>query len=690
MSLGRYALGVASLLIVLASLSWSAYLLRIKLFPDWAGALARLAEAVLLLTLLVALGEFLGAVGWLDLGPLAGGSVLVALGTTRGVGAARAGHRRGVWMASARGAKRPELILGVATAAILTAAWAAPTLESFDYGIRGFDSLWYHLPFAASFAQTGQIVSLRFGDVEYLSQFYPATSELIHAIGVVLLGRDTLSPALNMFWLWLTLLAAYCIGLRRGLGALTAAGAALACVTAMMVSSQAGAAANDIVGVFFLLAAVALWVNAEGSRAAFVLSGIAAGLAVATKLSLLAPVAALTVAAIALSPAGRRRAGAARWLVPLVLAGGYWYLRNLIAVGNPLPWTSFAGILPTPAPPLQQNTGFSLVHYLTDGHVWTHLFGPGFVSGLGPWWPLVLAGTIGGPLLCLLWPGADRMTRALGAIALASLVGYVITPETAAGPAGDPLGFAFNLRYAAPALVLCLTVLPLAPPLRRLAAPGLALVFLLTVIHARLWSSPWLPGALLVAALAAAAVLAPTLLGSRALRPQALRPRALLAAGAALLAIAAVAGYPVQRHYLSGKYVFQPGISALSRVWAFFRDIHDARVGVAGTFGAFATYPLYGVDDSNRVQYIAARGPHGSFTPIRTCPAWRAAVNASHFRYVVTTPGRDPWRRRQLTPSPEGGWIDTDPAARRVFRHVAFGQPIQVFELSGPLNVGRC
>ncbi len=602
------------------------------------------------------------------------------MGTTRAVGDARAGHRGEARVARTRTADRPAVITGLVTVALVTAAWAAPTLESFDYGIRGFDSLWYHLPFAASFAQTGQIVSLRFGDVEYLSQFYPATSELLHAIGLVLLGRDTLSPALNMFWLWLTLLAAYCIGLRRGLGALTAAGAALACVTAMMVSSQAGAAANDIVGVFFLLAAVALWVNAEGSRAAFALAGVAAGLAVATKLSLLAPVAALTVAAIVLSPAGRRRAGAATWLVPLVLAGGYWYLRNLIAVGNPLPWTSFAGILPTPAPPLQQNTGFSLVHYLTDTHVWTHLFGPGLVAGLGPWWPLVLAGAIGGPLLCLLWPGADRTTRALGAIALASLVGYVFTPETAAGPSGDPLGFAFNLRYAAPALVLCLTVLPLAPPLRRFAAPGLAIAFLLTVIHARLWSSPWLPGALLVAAFATAAVLAPALV----------RPRALVAGGAALLVIAAVAGYPVQRHYLSGKYAFQPGISALSRVWAFFRSIHDARVGVAGTFGAFATYPLYGVDDSNRVQYIAAHGPHGSFTAIRTCPAWRAAVNAGHYRYVVTTPDRDPWRRRQLTPSPEGGWIATDPAARRIFGYVAVGRPIQVFKLSGPLDVSGC
>ena len=62
---------------------------------------------------------------------------------------------------------------------------------------------------------------------------------------------------------------------------------------------------------------------------------------VGVKLSLLAPVLALTVGALALAPAARRRAarrpcGSSR----SVLAGGFWYVRNLIAVGNPLPWVS--------------------------------------------------------------------------------------------------------------------------------------------------------------------------------------------------------------------------------------------------------------------------------------------------------------------------------------------------------------
>ena len=92
------------------------------------------------------------------------------------------------------------------------AEWTAPALQSYDVGVRTFDSLWYHLPWAASFAQTGHIAPLRFTDVEYLTAFYPATAEMLHGLGIVLLGHDTLSPALNLLWLVLALVAAWCIG----------------------------------------------------------------------------------------------------------------------------------------------------------------------------------------------------------------------------------------------------------------------------------------------------------------------------------------------------------------------------------------------------------------------------------------------------------------------------------------------
>ena len=121
-----------------------------------------------------------------------------------------------------------------------------------------------------------------------------------------------------------------------------------------------------------------------------------------------------------------------------------------------------------------------------------------------------------------------------------------------------------------------------------------------------------------------------------------------------------------------------------------FRTIHDARVGVVGTFGGFFAYPLAGLDDSNRLQYVGDRGPHGSFTPITTCARWRAQVNRAHLKYLITTPARDPWRPRVLSPSPETGWTATDPAAQPIYRVQALGQPIAVFRIRGPLNPAAC
>ena len=72
----------------------------------------------------------------------------------------------------------------------------------------------------------------------------------------------------------------------------------------------------------------------------------------------------------------------------------------------------------------------------------------------------------------------------LGLVALFSLAAYLITPETAAGPSGDPLGFAFNLRYLAPALTLALAVAPLAPALSAAAATRTAVVAVLAVLLA--------------------------------------------------------------------------------------------------------------------------------------------------------------------------------------------------------------
>jgi hypothetical protein len=709
-SVGRYAVGFAALVLVCASIAAGAVALRARLLPGWRGAPARLAEFVLGFALLIGILEVLGAIGLFELGPIVAACLVagaLSVWSRRGAGGpGRGAGGPGAALALPR-PPAPATVVALIAAALVLVEWAQPMLASYDIGIRSFDSLWYHLPWAASFAQTGWVTSLRFTDVEYLTAFYPATAEMVHGLGIVLLGRDTLSPLINLGWLSLTLLAAWCIGAPRGLGPWTLTGAAVALATPMIRISQAGTAANDIAGVFFLLAAVALVVNADSAEhggrpnpVPLAVAAIAAGLAVSVKLSLLAPVLALTVGVIVLARGRRARTGvAAAWVPALVLAGGYWYLRNLIAVGNPLPWVSL-GFLTTPASPLQQHTGFAVVHYATESGIWSRFFEPGLAAGLGPWWPAVLAVAVLGPLLCVLGRGHPT-TQMLGLVALVSLAAYLITPETAAGPPGDPSGFAFNLRYAAPGLTLTLTLAPLAPwldaPRARIATLSvLALLLLATLAESRLWNGSYVPGAVLVAAVAAA-VLGATLAAARAAKARIAPPSAgapvVLAAvvlAAVVLAAVAGAGYAGQRHYLRGRYAFQPGVSSLSRLWAWARDVHGARIGLAGTFGGFFSYPLLGQDDSNRVTYVADRGPHGSFTPIRTCRAWRTAINAGHYRYVVTTPARDPWHPRGLERSPEGAWTASDPAARVVFRQVAHGQPISVFELSGPLAPGAC
>ncbi len=691
MSVGRYALGVVALLLVVGSLGLAGVGLRRRFFPSWTGALARLAEVVIGLGLLILTLELLGAIGLFRLG------FVVAVGAVMGVGVWRTSGVRGRDRFLARavppaptGRTLPLTLVALLASAAVVADWAAPTIQSYNVGILSFDSLWYHLPWAALFAQTGQITGLRFTDVEYLTQFYPAGSELLHGLGIVLLGRDSLSPGLNLLWLGLVLLAGYCVGRPFGAAPVTTVAAALVMALPMFSSSQGGTAANDVVGVFFLLAAVAFLVACDWDAPALVLAAVAAGLAAGVKLSLLAPVAALTVGVVAFARGGRRRRIFALWLGSVVLAGGFWYVRNLIAVGNPLPWFSFGGLLPTPAAALQHGTAFTVAHYLGGTGLWTRVFEPALVSGLGPWWPVVLAIAVLGPVLCLV-PGRggppERMVRMLGLVALASLFAYLVTPETAAGPRGDPLGFAFNLRYGAPALALCLTVTPLAPVFdgeRR--RTGLLLVFvavlIATLAQGRLWPSRNLGGAIGVGVVVGVAVLLVLLW----------RPRGRAAiAGVAVLALAfALAGYPWQRHYLHGRYTFHPGISQLASVWAVFRGVHDARVGLVGTYGGFFGYPLYGLDDSNRVQYVAHRGPHGSFVPISSCRAWRVAVDAGHFSYVVTTPARNPWDPPHLGPSPEGAWTASSPSARIVYRRLAAGQLVTVFQLSGELDPAGC
>src|SRR6185437_2886747 len=124
---------------------------------------------------------------------------------------------------------------------------------------------------------------------------------------------------------------------------------------------------------------------------------------------------ALSVAVIVLAPAGRRRAAALWWFVPALLGGGYWYLRNLVVAGNPLPEITKLGPISLPHPERLQEgrPDFDILHYATDTGVWRHYFAPGLHDAFGVLWPLLIVGAFAAALLAL-FAGRDRLVRWLG------------------------------------------------------------------------------------------------------------------------------------------------------------------------------------------------------------------------------------------------------------------------------------
>jgi hypothetical protein len=599
------------------------------------------------------------------------------------------------------------MLVTVGVVAVVVAHWGLTTKDALDRGIFNFDSLWYHMPFSVDMVQSHSVTGMHYTDTVFTNWFYPQNSELLHAVGIALTHRDTLSLFLNFGWLAIAFLAAWCIGRPYGRGYLTITAAAILLECNTLVVREPGAAKNDLMAAALLLAAIAVLVNAWAARKTEVagreglslplgwplaVGGLAVGLAAGTKVTVLAMAAALTVAVIVLAPAGRRWAAGGWWFAPALLGGGFWYLRNLIVAGNPLPEVEHLGPIALPHPERLQTArpDFSIVHYATDTGVWREYFAPGLHHAFGGLWPLAIAAAIAGALIALVW-GRDRVVRWLGGVALFGMVAYLFTPLSAAGADGAPVAFAINIRFVIPALLAGLALLPLARGLegerRQWSMLGVLLVILLLTDRSDAVLRD--PSRLFGALLACLLVLIPAgLLLARSRGAG----RATVAAGFGVLALAVVAiGYPVQRHYLDQRFRNQvaetsiPGMD-LNSAYRWARDTHDLRIGLAGTSAGFAQYGFYGTDLSNRVLYLGLRGPHGAFNAIPTCRAFRAAVDAAGLDYLVTAPFLNFIHPDNPIPSPEAGWLRNEPAVVPTDRE----GDVTVWRVRGHLSPGAC
>lgn len=744
-SVGSYVVSALALMVVGGSIAFTAYTLRQWLLPDWLGAPARLVEAVVSIALLIWLGELLGTLSLFYAWTFVIASVLLAAASaslprvlSRGEGST-AGSPRAVLAPAppASGGSWLPWLVTVGVIALVFAHWGLTTKDALDRGIFNFDSLWYHMPFAADMVQSHSVTGLHYTETVFTNWFYPQNSELLHATGILLTHRDTLSLFLNFAFLALAFLAAWCIGRPYGRGHLTVVAAAIVLECHTLVVREPGAAKNDLVAAALLLAAVAILVNwsgisrgwrgAGGSRTArglragppaprqdpradaargapwaLAAAGLATGLAVGTKSTAVAMAAGLTLAVLVLAPAGRRWAAAGWWFIPALLGGGYWYLRNLIVAGNPLPQATSLGPVSLPHPERLQEgrPDFSIVHYATDTAVWRDYFEPGLHQAFGALWPLVIGAAVVGGVLALL-RGRDTVVRWAGGVALLGLLAYVFTPLSAAGADGAPVGFGINIRYAIPPLLLGLVLLPLAPKRlagwRELAWLGAFLVVL--AITNRSDAALRDPARVFSWGLALLLVLVPAALiwaYSRAVAANASRPTgpagwfawSLTAAGAALVLLVLAIGYPLQRDYLRDRFgptSEVPGLH-LDSAYQWARGKTDSRIGLAGTTAGFLGYGFFGTDLSNRVLYLGERGPHGAYNAIPTCAAFRTAVNAADLDYLVTSPFLNFLHTDNPVPSPEARWLRGDPAAAPIERD----GPVAIWRIDGRLNPAAC
>ena len=728
-SFGTYVVGFLVLVAVGLSVGFTAYRLRRRLLPEWDGAPARLVESVVAIAVLVWLGEILGTFGLLYAWTFVIAAVGLAAGSaTLPAGPVAAGDPPPPALAKASSGAVPPTappagerawltwLVTVGVIALVVAHWGLTTKDALDRGIFNFDSLWYHMPFAVDMVQSHSTTGLHYPETVFVNWFYPQNSELLHAIGILLTQRDTLSLFLNFAFLGLAFLAAWCIGRPYGRGHLTVVAAAILLECHTLVVREPGAAKNDLVAAALLLSSAAILVTAWTRRAAtgpagrfawtwaVAAAGLAMGLAVGTKSTAVAMAFGLTVAVIVLAPAGKRLATAAWWLVPALLGGGYWYLRNLIVAGNPLPQATSIGPISLPHPERLQEgrPDFSIAHYATDTSVWREYFAPGLHQAFGALWPLVIALAVAGALL-VLWR-ADRVLRWMGAVALFGLLAYLFTPLSAAGAEGAPTGFGINIRYAVPALLLGLTLLPLA--FKRLDGwrewTLLGALLAVLVLTDRADAVLRDPSRLFALALAFLVVVLPALVllwsyrAGRAPTPAPVatgptgrhRPSLVVLAFAALILLIAAIGYPLQRHYLRDRFDSAseiPGMH-LGAAYAWARDKQDVRIGLAGTTAGFLQYGLYGTDLSNRVTYLGEKGPHGAYNAIPTCVAFRTAVNAADLEYLVTAPFLNFLNPGNPIPSPEPNWLRDESAVAPVIK----SGPVTIWKIQGKLDPTSC
>jgi hypothetical protein len=683
LSPGAYVAGIAAVAVVVSVLGWGSWELRRAVLPRWTGPAARLAEVVIALAVLIGLAQLLGTFGAFTRGPML--IAYVAAGLAMGlVGprlprphVERSEPTRDV---EAEQRQRPgrssriEIVAAILTGGLVAAQWATHVGVAYGKGMTQPDTLWYHATFAARFLQSGRLTGLHDTGLSDLATplhtFLPLNGSLVQAIVMLPFGNDFLSPLVNIAWAGLALLAAWCLGRRYGVTALMILATLLLLGLPTLAGTQPGQAANDIGSVALFLAAIALLFEGEMSPAPTALAGIAAGLALGIKLTVLAPLVIVTIGVVIVAVRARRVRSALLWIGGLVVFGGYWLVRNWVIFGNPVPWTelhlgpiTLSAQIPTRPP---------LADVLGTWSTWDTYIFPGFSKSLGRGWPIVLALALVGAVVAIGW-GRGLLERFAGG---AVVVGVVAVAYIQYGSDFGGAAFVFMVRYLAPSLVLGFALVTIAAARGPTFVRGILLAVMVGLVALDATAPhiedipSWPPGERLTAVLVGLGVVA--VAAVVAVHPRVTRSAGAVAIAATLLVIlVAGGGWLLQRRYFEHRYV-DAGLPH-DRLNAMFRNVRNERVAL---FGTEHFYPFFGADLSNRVS--REQGPtHGS--PVERCRDWRRLLDAGRYDYVVVA-------HDLFALAPDDEWVAADPAATEVLH----SGDATVYRVNGTFDPSSC
>ena len=372
------------------------------------------------------------------------------------------------------------------TAVVLVAlGWR--TVIALRLGVLDFDAFLYHLLTADVWLQANALVSV---PQDRWAAGNPHDGELLIAWLMAFPRSDALAGLASV--VAVPLLAIGVVGLSRFLGASRRAAVLAGGLVSLMPVVQwlMGTSHVDTLGTAAVLIAwwFGLWaLEGRWSLGTLIVFGVAAGMAMGTKVSfaiLIAPLGLVVAAAAFRAPWGesrRPRAVAQRLLaisVPVLVLGASWYLKNLLIYGNPLYPVAF-GPFPGPASMAALTTtprssrfglpGNIAISWLADW--WETRYHDGrHPGGFGrAWLPMILLAVASIPALLRRPTGRRYLVLVLVPVA----IGLVVLPQT--DEARQSLWLAAAL---APLFAVAVTALAERVPRLAVVAAGLVLVVL--------------------------------------------------------------------------------------------------------------------------------------------------------------------------------------------------------------------